>query len=67
VPVGEAVERYRVRVKGAGGTVEKTTTQNSCRFEAAELVSIGNANLRVAVAQLGDFGASHEATIALPA
>ncbi len=67
VPVGEAVEQYRIRIQGAGGTVEKITTQNSCRFEAAELVNVGSADLRIAVAQLGDFGASHEAMAALHA
>ena len=65
VPLGEARELYRVRASGSKGTIERTTAETACRFEASELLSIGAAQMEVAVAQLGDFGASREAIVQL--
>lgn len=60
VPLAEASERYRVRVTGPAGAIERMTSKAEYQSTAAELHSLGQGSVAVAVTQIGDFGASRE-------
>jgi hypothetical protein len=53
-PLGESVERYRVRILGTGGTVERDVSAPMASFSPSELAPAGNGPATVSVAQVGD-------------
>lgn len=61
VPLAEASEHYRVSVSGPMRTIQKMATAAVCQWTADELRSLGQGLVTVAVAQVGDLGASREA------
>ena len=60
-PLGETVERYRVRVSGAAGMIEIETFAATASFTAAEIAALGPGIATIAVCQIGDFAVSREA------
>ena len=59
-PIGEASEAYRVRIAGAGVERQWVTSEPLLDLFEIELAGFAPGPAIVAVAQLGDFGASHE-------
>jgi putative tail protein len=56
-PLGEAAERYRVRVDGPGGSLEAETAVPNVEFDAAQLAGIGP-GAAISVVQVGDHALS---------
>jgi hypothetical protein len=61
VPLGESSELYRVRISGAGGSVELPVTEPSLQVPSADLAPIGVGPISIEVRQVGDACASKPA------
>lgn len=68
VPIGETSEAYSVRVAGGAGSVERNCVAPAAVLTPSEFASAGSGAATVEVRQIGDFAASHPAslTITLP-
>lgn len=64
-PLGETREQYRIRLTGSAQVIERFTAEPTCLFTASEFGSVGAGDVLIAVAQVGDFAASHETTLNL--
>ena len=64
-PVGEAQERYRVRLLGSGGLVEVETAEPAATFDSSQLAAAGPGPATISVAQIGDRALSRWATLAI--
>jgi len=61
VPLGEAIELYRVSIAAAGGSLELEAAQQSLRIAAAQVAELGLGAVTIQVRQVGDFAASRPA------
>lgn len=59
-PLGETVERYRVRISGLDAAQEWQTEEPVLQLQDSDLTGLGPGKAIVAVAQLGDGGPSRE-------
>ena len=64
-PVGESIERYRVRVGGSANAFIVETTTPEIRLTAAQLAALGPGIATVTVTQLGDYAESRAASISI--
>ena len=65
VPVGESVERHRVRLEGSAGSVELETIMPSVTFSSAALSVAGSGPATVCVAQVGERAISRWASLSI--
>lgn len=65
VPLGETVERYRLRVTSATASVEIEATAPEAVVSAAQMVTLGSRPWDISVVQVGDFALSRETRIQL--
>ena len=61
VALGESLERYRVRVETAAGSVVVDTNVANALIASGQLAPLGTGPLTVSVAQVGDYAESHPA------
>ena len=65
VPLGESVERYRVRLEGGAGSVELEASVPSATFSAAQLGAAGSGPAMVHVSQVGERALSRWASFSI--
>ena len=65
VPLGESIERYRVRLEGSAGSVELEASEPSAMFSAAQLGAAGSGPAMVHVSQVGERALSHWASFSI--
>jgi hypothetical protein len=58
VPLGEASERYRIKITGTAGSIELSSEVSELVVDASALASIGPGPATIQVVQVGDFLAS---------
>jgi hypothetical protein len=62
-PLGEAVERYRVRISGNAGTLSLETDASLVTLMAEQLAAIGAGAAMISVTQMGDYAESRPASL----
>ena len=64
-PLGETGEHYHVRLSGTAGAIELDCSAPSASLTATEVASLGAGNATIAVSQIGDLAASHDAALTI--
>ena len=64
-PLGESVERYRVRVEGSAGTLTIETAMRTIVLGSEQLSAVGAGPANLSVVQVGDFAESRPTTIVI--
>jgi hypothetical protein len=65
VPLGERVERYFVLLIGSVSTIERQASLSELTLSQSEVGALGSGSVSIQVRQIGDWAASHPATLTI--